>query len=172
MVAVVVLLTLAAAGGAPSLLPERRQPKSRLTRWGVAGAQLVLLGAAALCAALTTGELGTAGTSAVVSAACLTATVGGAGLAVAVLQEVPVYAENQPEVLRGGTWIGALERLAAAATLLAGWPEGLALVLAVKGLARFSELKIRDGAAERFIIGTFASILWAAACAGIAVLAI
>ena len=37
-------------------------------------------------------------------------------------------------VLRGGTWIGGLERAAIYATLVAGWPEGLAVVLAVKGL--------------------------------------
>jgi hypothetical protein len=73
-------------------------------------------------------------------------------------------------VLRGGAWIGALERLGIVATLLAGWPEGLAVILAVKGLARYPELKASQssGAAERFIIGTFASIGWAAVCAGVA----
>ncbi len=69
-------------------------------------------------------------------------------------------------VLRGGTWIGLLERLAIAATLWAGWPEGLAVVLAVKGLGRYSELN-KDGAAERFILGTFASVIWACATVGI-----
>lgn len=78
-------------------------------------------------------------------------------------------AEDRP-VLRGGAWIGLLERLAVAATLLGSWPEGLAVVLAVKGLARYSELKRPNGAAERFIIGTFSSVLWASACAGVAVL--
>jgi hypothetical protein len=78
-------------------------------------------------------------------------------------------------VLRGGTWIGALERGAIFATLVAGWPEGLAIVLAVKGLGRYPELRaaedgVRTGAAERFIIGTFASVLWACACAGVVVL--
>lgn len=73
-------------------------------------------------------------------------------------------------VLRGGSWIGALERLGIVATLLAGWPEGIAVILAVKGLARYPELKTAQssGAAERFIIGTFASIGWAAVCAGVA----
>lgn len=75
-------------------------------------------------------------------------------------------------VLRGGAWIGALERAAIYATLLAGWPEGLAVVLAVKGLGRYPELRaaedgVRTGAAERFIIGTLASVLWACACAGL-----
>lgn len=79
------------------------------------------------------------------------------------------------QVLRGGAWIGGLERLAVFATLVAGWPEGLAVVLAVKGLGRYPELRAaeegaRTGAAERFIIGTLVSVLWAAACAGVVVL--
>ena len=74
-----------------------------------------------------------------------------------------------PDVLRGGAWIGVLERLALTATLLLGWPEGVPVVLAVKGLGRFAELK-ETPAAERFIIGTLTSVLWAAACAGTAVL--
>ncbi|CAI9419536.1 hypothetical protein [Nocardioides sp. T2.26MG-1] len=78
-------------------------------------------------------------------------------------------------VLRGGAWIGALERGAILATLVAGWPEGLAVVLAVKGLGRYPELRaaedgVRTGAAERFIIGTFVSVLWACACAAVVVL--
>ncbi len=81
------------------------------------------------------------------------------------------------EVLRGGAWIGAFERCAVFATLAAGWPEGLAIVLALKGLGRYSELRgtppapdgvaTSGGVAERFIIGSFASLLWASACAGI-----
>ena len=78
-------------------------------------------------------------------------------------------------VLRGGAWIGTLERAATFATLVAGWPEGLAIVLALKGLGRYPELRaaedgVRTGAAERFIIGTFVSVLWACACAGTVVL--
>jgi F0F1-type ATP synthase membrane subunit c/vacuolar-type H+-ATPase subunit K len=76
---------------------------------------------------------------------------------------------GEPPVLRGGAWIGVLERLAVVATLLAGWPEGLAVVLGIKGLARYPELR-EPTAAERFIIGTFTSVLWAAACAGVAAL--
>ena len=77
------------------------------------------------------------------------------------------------EVLRGGAWIGGFERAAVFAALVAGWPEGLAVVLALKGLGRYSELRGHpggppegNGVAERFIIGTFASVLWACACAG------
>ena len=39
----------------------------------------------------------------------------------------------------------------------------------MKGLGRYAELKA-PAAAERFIIGTLASVLWAAACVGVAVL--
>jgi hypothetical protein len=78
------------------------------------------------------------------------------------------------EVLRGGALIGALERGAIYAALVAGWPEGLAVVLAIKGLARYPELRSPDqpasvtpqAVAERFIIGTFTSVLWSVTCAG------
>ncbi len=76
---------------------------------------------------------------------------------------------SDPEVLRGGAWIGVLERTAIAGTVLAGWQEGLAVLIAVKGLGRFNELKA-PVAAERFIIGTLASGLWALACVGVAAL--
>ncbi len=73
-----------------------------------------------------------------------------------------------PDLLPGGEWIGYLERLAVFATLTAGWKEGLALILAIKGLARYPELALTDSrVAEKFIIGTLASVLFAAACAGI-----
>jgi hypothetical protein len=74
----------------------------------------------------------------------------------------------QRTILRGGTWIGALERLALTATVVAGWPEGLAAVVAVKAFARYPELRASPttGAVERFIIGTFTSLGWAAVCAG------
>jgi hypothetical protein len=85
----------------------------------------------------------------------------------------PDTLERAGEVLRGGAWIGVFERCAVFATLASGWPEGLAVVLALKGLGRYSELKSggdaalpTGGVAERFIIGTFASVLWACACAG------
>lgn len=87
------------------------------------------------------------------------------------------------EVLRGGAWIGVFERAAVFATLTAGWPEGLAVVLALKGLGRYSELRAdaspapgagpastprsTGGVAERFLVGSFASLLWAVACAGV-----
>jgi len=92
-------------------------------------------------------------------------------------REVPQESmQTAGRVLRGGAWIGVLERLAIFAALVAGWPEGLAVVLAVKGLGRYPELRaaedgVRTGAAERFIIGTFTSVLWACGCAGVVLLA-
>ncbi len=74
------------------------------------------------------------------------------------------------EVLRGGATIGYLERVAVAASLLAGYPEGLAVVVAIKGVGRFTELSEPE-TRERFIIGTFASLVWASAGAAIALLA-
>lgn len=67
--------------------------------------------------------------------------------------------------LRGGTWIGVLERLAVTGTLLAGEPGGVAVVVAVKGLGRYPELRAGDDPAvsERFVIGTLTSLVWAAA---------
>ncbi|MGW9630433.1 hypothetical protein ACWGST_06985 [Agromyces sp. NPDC055520] len=67
------------------------------------------------------------------------------------------------EVLRGGLTIGVLERIASAGAIIAGFPEALAIVVAVKGVGRFTELEAPE-ARERFIIGTFASLIWA--CAG------
>jgi hypothetical protein len=68
--------------------------------------------------------------------------------------------------LRGGEWIGYLERLAVFGTLLAGFPEGIAVAMVVKSFARYPEIKASStGAAERFIIGTFVSVLFACACA-------
>ena len=70
---------------------------------------------------------------------------------------------SAPGLLRGGSTLGVLERLATYATLAIGSPEGIAVVLAIKGLGRFSELKV-PAAPERFMIGTFSSVLWAGGC--------
>jgi hypothetical protein len=112
----------------------------------------------------------------------LVAVLGGSPVTATVLWLVdrgssrPDTMDRAGEVLRGGAWIGAFERAAIFAALGAGWPEGLAVVLALKGLGRYSELRgappgaggpvTSGGVAERFIIGTFASVLWAVACAG------
>lgn len=70
---------------------------------------------------------------------------------------------GESEVLRGGTTIGYLERFALAGAVLVGQPAAVAVIVAIKGLGRFTEL---DSAAarERFIIGTLLSFTWAAAC--------
>lgn len=65
-------------------------------------------------------------------------------------------------VLRGGTWIGLLERVAVTGCLLAGETSGIAIVVAVKGLGRYPELRENPGASERFVIGTLTSMIWAA----------
>jgi hypothetical protein len=75
-----------------------------------------------------------------------------------------LIAQPAQEVLRGGLVIGILERLATVGSILAGFPEALAVVVAVKGVGRFSELSAPESR-ERFIIGSFASLIWACACA-------
>lgn len=76
---------------------------------------------------------------------------------------------QEREILRGGMTIGYLERLAIIGAALAGQYAAVAIVVAVKGLGRFSELE-NAAARERFIIGTLVSIVWAAACAAPAVI--
>ncbi len=112
--------------------------------------------------------VGVAAISAVVNGGVVT-------LAVLALADSTSSAQTGPShagVLRGGAWVGALERLGLVGTVLAGTPEGIVAILAVKSLARYPELKVGQdsGASERFIIGTFTSLGWAAVCAGIATL--
>ncbi len=70
-------------------------------------------------------------------------------------------------ILRGGRWIGILERIGVAGAILAGHPELIAVIVAVKGLGRYPELKDNPAASERFLIGTGASLLVAAGVAGL-----
>ena len=171
-VLVLVLLAaalLAAACGWTSTLRAAAAPVS-----------LVLLAAALVVAAPghVPSSAGTA-TVLVTGLAGLLAVVGGGPLTGWVFafvdrHDTPGHASlhDAARVLRGGAWIGALERTAIVASLLAGWPEGMALSLALKGLGRYPELRNQDnpGTAERFIIGTFTSVLWAAGCAGVVLL--
>ncbi|WP_298457748.1 hypothetical protein [uncultured Cellulomonas sp.] len=71
---------------------------------------------------------------------------------------------DEPGPLRGGTWIGVLERVAVTGVLLAGYPAGVAFVIAIKGLGRYPELREHPGSSERFVIGTLGSLVWAAGC--------
>jgi hypothetical protein len=73
------------------------------------------------------------------------------------------------ELLRGGRVIGLLERLAVAGAIVAGFPEALAVIVAIKGVGRFSELE-NAAVRERFIVGTLASWIWAAAAASVVLL--
>lgn len=168
-VATLVLLAgTAAAGLALTVRGERlRSP------WG-AVLLAVLLGAAGILGWAASGASAGIEEGAAV-AAVFAAVLGGGPVATAVLRFADPAATGvaggpqDPEVLRGGTWIGFLERAAVGATVLAGSAEGLVVVLAVKGLGRYAELRA-PAAAERFIIGTLASALWAAACVGVAIL--
>lgn len=138
----------------------------------------VALLCAALVVAARAGDVGRPAFILCTALALVASAAGGGPLTVAILRMASsataprVREPGRPDptppedLLRGGAWIGALERIAVTATLIAGWPEGLAVVLAVKGLARYPELRSPGaGASERFIIGTFTSVLWAAACA-------
>ena len=69
--------------------------------------------------------------------------------------------------LPGGRWIGLLERAAVFACLISGFHTGIAVSMVIKGFGRYPELRSPDAATgERFIVGTMASLLWAALCAG------
>ena len=72
-------------------------------------------------------------------------------------------------MLRGGAWIGALERAAVFVAWSPAGPRAWPSCSALKGLAATPSCATRrhTGAAERFIIGTFTSVLWAVACAGV-----
>ena len=80
----------------------------------------------------------------------------------------PADTVSSARILRGGAIIGVLERFAVCLAILAGQPVAIAYVVAIKGLGRFAELKATPVAAERFIIGTLTSMLWAAGVAAVA----
>lgn len=77
--------------------------------------------------------------------------------------------------LRGGRLLGPMERLLVAATVISGDLAGAGFVIAAKGLLRFREIhgdgqpKV-DEVTEYFLVGTFTSVLMAAAV-GVLVLA-
>lgn len=167
--AVVVLLGLTAALG---LLLAARGERVRRD-WGAV--LLVLLVAIAAGLAWLAGDVShglVAGGTVMAVAAAIGA---GGAVTTAVLRAADPSAvgvpggPQDPDVLRGGAWIGVLERAGVSIALLAGSAEALVVVLGVKGLGRYAELRA-PAAAERFIIGTLASALWAAACVGVAVL--
>ena len=79
----------------------------------------------------------------------------------------PAETVSSVRILRGGAIIGILERFAVCLAILVGEPVSIAYVVAIKGLGRFAELKATPVAAERFIIGTLTSMLWAASVAAL-----
>jgi hypothetical protein len=85
---------------------------------------------------------------------------GGIVLPVAGDDEDASPGEKTRTLMRGGTVIGYLERVAVVMGIISGYPEAIAVVVAVKGIGRFSELATPE-ARERFIVGTLASLVWA-----------
>ena len=75
----------------------------------------------------------------------------------------PKGSEAAEKALPGGLWIGILERARIYMCVALGYAAGVAVVVAVKGLGRFGELKsATTEASERFIIGTLLSMSFAA----------
>jgi hypothetical protein len=161
-----ILLVLVAA----ALLPVAVAWTGRLRVLGALVAVLLLAAAVVVrvttCVSVDEGALGLV--------AVVLAVAGGSVVTTAVFDVIDERSTDRAEsleaaghILRGGTWVGALERLAVFGSLVAGLPSGVALTLAVKGLGRYPELRSGDrpGTAERFIIGTLVSVLWAALCA-------
>ncbi|MBJ8337532.1 hypothetical protein JGU71_01405 [Antrihabitans sp. YC3-6] len=163
---ILALVFLGIAGVAPAALSPKKIPA-----WLAPVAALVALAVAAIAGAETTKVSGFAlGATAVLT--LVAAALGGLPLAPAafrIARRDATQPTQQPATggpLKGGRIIGILERAAIAGAVLAGWPEGMAIVLAVKGLARYPELR-EPHASEQFIIGTFTSVLWAIAAGAI-----
>jgi hypothetical protein len=82
--------------------------------------------------------------------------------------------EKGEEALKGGRWLGALERLLVAGVVLAGEPTGAAVVIAAKSIIRIPEVTGSQRAStttravtEYFLIGTLSSLLTATALAAL-----
>lgn len=73
-------------------------------------------------------------------------------------------APPERHVLRGGAVIGVLERLSTTGLILVGHAGLIAVVIAIKALGRWAEIRQDPAASERFIIGSLASCLWAGLC--------
>jgi hypothetical protein len=101
-------------------------------------------------------------------AVCFVASAGGGLLVVPLvlrLADRKREGARSPEAvssLRGGLWIGLLERLAITGSIAMGFEVGVGVVVAIKGLGRYPELKEHPVASERFVVGTLASFVWSA----------
>jgi hypothetical protein len=92
-----------------------------------------------------------------------------------VLAVVGAEVEAGQEKLKGGRYIGPIERLIVAALMLAGSLEGAGLIIAAKGFIRLPEIRsetesehgVGDSVAEYFLIGTLTSIAIAGALAAL-----
>ena len=78
--------------------------------------------------------------------------------------------DTQQVLLRGGLWIGVLERAVMAAGIVLGHPGIVPVVIEIKGLGRIPELRDSAAAGEKFIIGTLASLGWTGLIAALALL--
>ena len=56
-----------------------------------------------------------------------------------------IHTDGDKGLLRGGLWIGYLERLGIVTAILTGYPAGIAVILGVKTLARYAELTSQRG---------------------------
>lgn len=180
VVATIVWLLFAACLIAALTLAVQAQRRSSLgLTVGSVGAVVL----AALLLALPVGPVSTWGAVALTAIGLAVATAGGAPFVQAVFRlatksvregdhgGILVRAKaaadaGSREVLRGGIAIGYLERFAVAAVVIFGYPEGIAVAVAIKGVGRFSELEDSE-AREHFIIGTFASLIWGVALGAI-----
>lgn len=142
----------------------------------LAGVAAGLLAIGVLIAALPATRAPLAITVIVTVAALVAAVAGGDPLTRWVLGRVasPAQPEDVQDaegerLLRGGQVIGLLERLAVAGAVVAGFPEALAVIVAIKGVGRFSDLET-SAVRERFIVGTLTSWIWAGGCAVVVLL--
>ena len=146
VVLLVAVLVLACV--ATWLLPATRLPAQLATGAVVVG--VGVLGLVALLGGPVADSYGLVSRSLLVPMAVV-AVLGGGPVTAAVLRLAdregpgPGGVQDAARVLRGGAWIGSFERAGVFAALIAGWPEGIAVVLALKGLGRYSELKSDGG---------------------------
>lgn len=157
-----------------SLVRDTERSDAELVRFDVAMTAILaaLLGAAAIVAAASGAIDGPGLVVGRVIAVIAAAVTGGYAVrAVLASGGIPTRTDNYDDPapdppLRGGRVIGLMERTGIAVSLLLAWPAGIAVILGIKGLARFPQLR-EHHASEQFILGTFASVLWACAAAGI-----
>ena len=168
------LLTLLVVAAAVAAVLARRSRRTAVLSTTVGLTVLALI-----VAALPPAGAPAAFATAITIGALVIAVAGGSPVTRAVLDRVTfdepegahggLLAADGRELLRGGEVIGLLERFAVAGAIIAGFPEALAVIIAIKGVGRFTELET-GAVRERFIVGTLASWIWAAAAAGIVLL--